>query len=175
MGLSLKWVLIVWGVLSTAVISIVGGIQCFECDEFPGAASRPCPGGRLITFGHKYDACIVYRLKSGRIVYQQEVQSGSENNLCHQKPSFLQDVIRTNFGEEGTAMCCRQDGCNKDVPHDFERNSQVLFLEDFDRDQGHHQQQPKPYEKADYRASAAILALSVHLTLLGIFLSCIIF
>lgn len=122
-----------------------------------------------------FQACIVYRLKSGRIVYQQEVQSGSENNLCHQKPSFLQDVIRTNFGEEGTAMCCRQDGCNKDVPHDFERNSQVLFLEDFDRDQGHHQQQPKPYEKADYRASAAILALSVHLTLLGIFLSCIIF
>ncbi|TRY64232.1 hypothetical protein TCAL_13936 [Tigriopus californicus] len=171
MGLSLKAVLMVWGVLSTAVISIVGGIQCFECDEFPGASSRPCPGGRLITFGHKYDACIVYRLKSGRIVYQQEVQSGSENNLCHQNPSFLQDVIRTNFGEEGNAMCCKQDGCNKDVPQDFERNSQVLFLEDFDRGQSHHQK-PKPYEKADYRASAAILSPSAQLVaLLGTLLS----
>eukprot|EP00095_Tigriopus_kingsejongensis_P011272 maker-scaffold14_size734282-snap-gene-0.9 protein:Tk11272 transcript:maker-scaffold14_size734282-snap-gene-0.9-mRNA-1 annotation:"hypothetical protein AE07_02379" len=96
-------------------------------------------------------ACIIYRLKSGRIVYQQEVESSSSNNLCKQNPKYLKDVIQTNFGEEGTAMCCRQDGCNKDIPRDFEIQSRMLFLEDFDRVQG-------PYMKADYTAGASGIA-----------------
>ena len=32
-------------------------IKCYECDEFPGgaAANKKCPGGRLITYGSKFD------------------------------------------------------------------------------------------------------------------------
>ena len=79
-----------------------------------------------------FQACIVYRLDSGRIVYQQEIQSKT-SDLCSHPPKFLRGIIEQYFGESGTAMCCRTDGCNKDVPEDFaaDKDSEHIFLEDF--------------------------------------------
>lgn len=122
--------------LLVASLSGVSAIKCYECDEFPGASdSLRCPGGNLITFGDKHDACIVYRLNSGRIVYQQEITS-YKSALCSHTPAFLSGVIEQYFGEPGMAMCCRTDGCNKDVPEDYRSaQSEHIFLEDFRAEQ----------------------------------------
>ena len=58
----------------------------------------------------------MYRLDSGRIVYQESVDTSAGEHLCSHSPSHLADVIYSNFGESGAAMCCKRDGCNRDMP-----------------------------------------------------------
>ena len=77
----------------------------------------------------------MYRLNSGRIVYQQEITS-YKSALCTHTPAFLRGVIQQYFNEPGVAMCCRSDGCNKDVPENFVKaESDHLFVEDFRAEQ----------------------------------------
>lgn len=141
-----SWVVFLAALSSLSSVAV--GIRCLECNELPdGAARSPCPGAALINFGTKFDACIVYRLESGRIVYQEAVDTSAGEHLCSHTPSHLADVIYSNFGESGAAMCCKRDGCNKDMPARFASiGTRYLFLEDFQRSQGEDRGEGGPEE-----------------------------
>jgi hypothetical protein len=72
-------------------------------------------------------------------VFQDKVDTTSPVHICSHSPSKLANIILTHFGEMGTAMCCREDGCNRDIPAHFRDdgpNKDYLFKEDLDQDLG---------------------------------------
>ena len=76
-------------------------------------------------------SCVIYRLEGGRIVYQQAVSSTDPKGPCSKSSQELARIIHGEFSERGKAMCCRFDGCNKDIPADFlGQTKSYLFLED---------------------------------------------
>ena len=78
-------------------------------------------------------ACVVYQLmRSGRVVYRAPVkgnlvQNGGGNytgyQTCNSKCLLAQEhfqrLLRDQFGQEGLAMCCQIDNCNKAVDPGF--------------------------------------------------------
>ena len=62
-------------------------------------------------------------------MYQEAVDTSAGEHLCSHTPSHLADVIYSNFGESGAAMCCKRDGCNKDMPARYLCNNFVFVTE----------------------------------------------
>ncbi len=68
-------------------------------------------------------------------MFQDKADSSAAGNLCSHKPAYLANVIYRNFGEAGTAMCCKADGCNQDIPAHFEQEAAdggFLYKEEFE-------------------------------------------
>ena len=77
-----------------------------------------------------FQHCILYQLASGRIVYQAAVPAGGK---CSLPQTELKRIIKEEFGEEGAAMCCSTNKCNKgqdQIPLGLQE-SESLFIEDY--------------------------------------------
>ena len=81
---------------------------------------------------HFFQACIIYQLDSGQIVFQEAISTQTAGNPCSLDLGQLKRTISKSFRQQpGTAMCCSSDNCNKQIDPEFRERSQVPFLERF--------------------------------------------
>jgi len=66
-------------------------------------------------------ACIVYQLASGSVVYRAPVRhlARRKGSKCFLPQVHFRKLLRNHFGEDGLAMCCQVDQCNFSVDPGF--------------------------------------------------------
>lgn len=112
-------------------------------------------------------ACVVYQLESGQVVYQHGVVSSSTNAPCTKNITGLESMMSGIFGVKGRVMCCKSNRCNGKIP-DYFWSGRDVFIEDFfakvqDFPKTDRQEQKMPLmgskgaSKEDYYFSAPLL------------------
>ena len=71
-------------------------------------------------------ACVVYQLSDGNIVYQNGASSTSLDSPCTKNQTELKALISKSFHIGGRAMCCMSHGCNDMIPRLWQSNPTKL-------------------------------------------------
>merc|ERR1712179_418032 len=74
-------------------------ITCYSCNEFPAEHFEDCRSNTtLVNFGHHKDACIIYQLDSGRVVFRAGVHNALKRpNRCWKEQEKFKQMFQSVF------------------------------------------------------------------------------